>query len=155
MAWRAGNGWPWWYRFESVGLDAGRPHLVQPMFTTNFRIESLWLKDSAFWTLHPYACDGVTIRDLRITADPVRGHNTDGIDPDSTRNVLVEGCYVSVGDDAVAIVSAAAPFASSFEASRLRRSGCTEIGHRLLRPAVWPPERCARPHANDIPTRSV
>ena len=31
-----------------------------------------------------------------MAADPVRGHNTDGIDPDSTRNVLVEGCYVSL-----------------------------------------------------------
>jgi len=100
-----GNGWPWWARFESLGLSAGRPHLVEPMFVTDFRIEGLWLKDSAFWTLHPYACNDVVIRDLRITADPVRGHNTDGIDPDSCSNVLVERCYVRVGDDAVAIKS--------------------------------------------------
>jgi len=100
-----GNGWLWWARFESLGLTAGRPHLVEPMYTSDFRIEAVWLKDSPFWTLHPYACDGVVIRDLKITADPLRGHNTDGIDPDSCSNVLVEGCYVRVGDDAVAIKS--------------------------------------------------
>ena len=100
-----GNGWPWWARFETLGLSAGRPHLVEPMFVTNFRIENVSLKDSPFWTLHPYACDGVLIRGLRITADSKRGHNTDGIDPDSCNNVLVENCYVRVGDDAVAIKS--------------------------------------------------
>merc|ERR1712070_631741 len=93
----------------TYGLDAGRPHLFEPMFAKNIRLEGiggqLWFKDSAFWTVHPYACDGVTIRNVKITADVVRGHNTDGIDPDSTRNVLVEDCYVSVGDDAVAIKS--------------------------------------------------
>ena len=31
-----GNGWPWWYRFESLGLTAGRPHLVEPMFVTGY-----------------------------------------------------------------------------------------------------------------------
>ena len=100
-----GQGWPWWLRFESQGLQAGRPHLVEPLFVTNFRIEGLHLKDSPFWTLHPYACDHVIIRDLVITADPVRGHNTDGIDPDSCSDVVVERCYVAVGDDAVAIKS--------------------------------------------------
>ena len=108
---------------------------------------------SAFWTLHPYACDGVTIRDLRITADPVRGHNTDGIDPDSTRNVLVEGCYVSVGDDAVAIVSAAAPFASSFGSpneAAAQKSGIDYSGRQFGRPSGE-----HRACANDIPTRSV
>jgi polygalacturonase len=100
-----GQGWPWWWKFEQLGLTAGRPHLVEPMFVTGFRIEGIWLKDSPFWTLHPYACDDVVIRNMIITADTKRGHNTDGIDPDSCSRVLVEGCYVRVGDDAVAIKS--------------------------------------------------
>lgn len=104
-----GNGWPWWMRFETFGLDAGRPSLFEPLFAKNVQLEGtdgqLWFKDSAFWSLHPYACDGVILRNLKITADRAHGHNTDGIDPDSTRNVLVENCYVDVGDDAVAIKS--------------------------------------------------
>ena len=83
----------------------GRPRLVEPMFCRDFRIEGVQLQNSAFWTLHPYACDGVVIRNVNITA---RGHaapNSDGIDPDSSRNVLVEDCFVDVGDDTVAIKS--------------------------------------------------
>lgn len=104
-----GNGWPWWMRFETFGLDAGRPHLFEPMFAKNIRVEGiggqLWVKDGAFWMLHLYACNGVTIRNVKITADTAHGHNTDGIDPDSSGDVLVEGCFVKVGDDAVAIKS--------------------------------------------------
>ncbi len=76
-----GNGWLWWSRFEHLGLAAGRPHLVEPLFVRRFRIEGVHLQDSPFWSLHPYACDDVIIRGLHITADPVRGHNTDGVDP--------------------------------------------------------------------------
>lgn len=36
-----------------------RPRLVEPMFCKNFAITDLKLMNSAFWTLHPYACDGV------------------------------------------------------------------------------------------------
>jgi len=61
--------------------------------------------NSAFWTLHPYACDGVHIRNLNITARGFRAPNSDGIDPDSSRNVLVEDCFVDVGDDTMAIKS--------------------------------------------------
>lgn len=85
--------------------EYGRPRLIEPLFCSDFRIEGVQLQNSAFWTLHPYACDGVVIRGLNITA---RGHpapNSDGIDPDSSRNVLVEDCFVDVGDDTVAIKS--------------------------------------------------
>lgn len=32
-----------------------------------------------------------------------RGPNTDGCDPESTKNVLIEGCYFDTGDDCIAI----------------------------------------------------
>ncbi len=69
------DGKNWYTRTRSYG----RPRLVEPMFCSDFTIDGLQLQNSAFWTLHPYACDGVTIRGLNITA---RGHpapNSDGI----------------------------------------------------------------------------
>jgi len=91
-----------WYTRERT---YGRPRLVEPMFCKNFAITDLKLMNSAFWTLHPYACDGVHIRNLNITARGFRAPNSDGIDPDSSRNVLVEDCFVDVGDDTMAIKS--------------------------------------------------
>jgi polygalacturonase len=52
--------------------------------------------------VHPLYCDGVTIRDATIVT---RGPNTDGVDPESCRNVLIERCYFSTGDDCIAIKS--------------------------------------------------
>jgi len=95
----------------------------------------LHVKDSAFWTLHPYACDGITFRNLNITADERHGHNTDGIDPDSSRNVLVENCSVKVGDDAVAIKSGIDFFGRQFgrpSENMLFRSNHFRNGHVAL-----------------------
>ena len=36
-----------------------------------------------------------------ISASP----NTDGVDPDSTHNMIIEHCYINVGDDFVAVKS--------------------------------------------------
>ena len=63
------------------------------------------LTNSPFWTVHPVYSSGVWAHHLWIL-NPVSGApNTDGIDPDSTSNVLIEECYIRTGDDAIAIKS--------------------------------------------------
>jgi polygalacturonase len=39
------------------------------------------LQDSPFWTLHPYDCQNVTVRNVTILAPSSGAPNTDGIDP--------------------------------------------------------------------------
>lgn len=82
------------------------------MFVQNLRVQNLTLKDSPFWTLSPFACKGVHVADLTISApnwfklpDRPPSGNTDGIDLDSCTDVVVERVHVSVGDDALAIKS--------------------------------------------------
>jgi len=58
----------------------------------------------AFWTVHPYASSDIVVQRLRILA-PGYAPNTDGVDPDSCSNVLIQDCYFSLGDDGVAIKS--------------------------------------------------
>jgi len=77
-----------------------RPQFVQFIRCDNVLIEGLTVRNSPFWTIHPVHCNNVIIRDLDIMA---RGHNTDGIDPDMCRNVLVEDCILDQGDDAICI----------------------------------------------------
>eukprot|EP00037_Helgoeca_nana_P028499 m.335423 g.335423 ORF g.335423 m.335423 type:complete len:463 (-) comp27770_c0_seq4:1076-2464(-) len=56
--------------------------------------------------LHPYASTRIYIGDVNVTAPRDEGiPNDDGIDPDSSSDVLVERCTVSVGDNSVAIKS--------------------------------------------------
>ncbi|VVB17441.1 unnamed protein product [Arabis nemorensis] len=49
-------------------------------------------------------CENVIIKGVTILA-PIDSPNTDGIDPDSCTNTLIEDCYVVSGDDCIAVKS--------------------------------------------------
>lgn len=100
-----GQGQAWWKKFRQKVLNHTRGPLVQIMWSTDILISNITLQDSPFWTLHPYDCKNVTIRNLTILAPIAGAPNTDGINPDSCENVLIENCYISVGDDGIAIKS--------------------------------------------------
>lgn len=77
-----------------------RPHLIHFNRCRNVLLEDFSIRESPFWTIHIYHCDGGVFRNLNVRA---HGHNNDGIDLEMTRNVLVEGCTFDQGDDAVVI----------------------------------------------------
>ncbi|RWW58478.1 hypothetical protein BHE74_00034666, partial [Ensete ventricosum] len=78
---------------------------IRLMWSKDIVISNITLRDSPFWTLHPYDCKNVTISNVTILAPVSGAPNTDGIDPDSCEDVLIENSYICVGDDAVAIKS--------------------------------------------------
>jgi polygalacturonase len=61
-------------------------------------------QNSPAWTLHLLLSEHVTLKGVKVK-NPWHGQNTDGIDIDSTRNVLIEGCVIDTGDDAVCLKS--------------------------------------------------
>jgi len=77
-----------------------RPPFIQFLRCKNVLIEGLTIRNSPFWTIHPLKCENVIARDLDVKA---RGHNTDGIDPDQTKTMLIEYCLFDQGDDAMVI----------------------------------------------------
>lgn len=79
-----------------------RPPFIQPYRCKNVLIEGVSLRRSPFWQVHPVLCQNVTIRKLDINS---HGPNNDGIDPESCRDVLIEDCYFSTGDDCIALNS--------------------------------------------------
>ncbi len=62
------------------------------------------VQNSPFWQIVLYYSDDVTIRNIRVLADP-HSPNTDAIDPFSSSNVRIEHVYADVGDDDIAIKS--------------------------------------------------
>ena len=79
-----------------------RPSLVQPVRCTNVFLEGFTAVDSPMWNISPMYCENLVIRGLQIIN---KGHNGDGIDPDSCRNIIIEDCTLDTGDDCIAIKS--------------------------------------------------
>jgi polygalacturonase len=113
-----GDGSVWWDKYwkmrreeyEPKGLrwavdyDCQRPRLIQVYKSADVRIEGLTLKRSGFWTVHfcyshDVTADGLTIRN-NIGG---RGPSTDGIDIDSSSEVLVTHCDIECNDDAICL----------------------------------------------------
>ncbi len=101
-----GNGDTWWDKAAGRRVypaKQGRPSpLLEFVNSRNVRVQDVTILQAPGWAIHPLECDGVLIRGIRIIADP-RGPNTDGIDPDSSRNVLLADTFIDTGDDAIVI----------------------------------------------------
>jgi alpha-L-rhamnosidase len=118
-----GNGVTFWQAFwqrrrenpKCTNLEVERPRLVFIDRCRDVHLADLELQDSGFWNLHVYHSSEVTIEGLRITVPSavkgLRGPSTDGMDIDSCQNVTIRKCYISVGDDDIALKGSKGPFA--------------------------------------------
>ena len=97
---KASTGVPVEERQMAVGENNLRPHLIHFNRCKNIQLEGFRIRESPFWTIHIYMCDGGVVRNLDVRA---HGHNNDGIDFEMSRNFLVEDCSFDQGDDAVVI----------------------------------------------------
>jgi polygalacturonase len=89
-------------RQMAEGENNLRPHFVQFNRCRNVLIEGVKIRNSPFWTVHLLLCESVVVRHVDISA---HGHNNDGVNPEGTRNLLVEHCRFDQGDDMMAIKS--------------------------------------------------
>lgn len=80
--------------------DKLRPHLLQLFGCKNVTLEGVFITNSPFWCVHLLKCENVICRGLRYDAKLV---NNDGIDPEMTRNLLIEEIEFNNGDDNVAV----------------------------------------------------
>jgi polygalacturonase len=79
-----------------------RPNFIQPYRCRNILIEGVKIVNSPMWEIHPVLCTNVTVRNVTIDS---HGPNNDGCNPESCRDVLIEGCAFDTGDDCIAIKS--------------------------------------------------
>jgi polygalacturonase len=100
-----GNGRAYWDPDPAKVFVSRRPRptpLMEFVDSSNIRIENVSIEDAAGWTIHPLESDGVMIRRVRIRNDD-RGPNTDGINIDSSRNVIISDTHIEAGDDCIVL----------------------------------------------------
>jgi polygalacturonase len=110
-----GDGKVWWDGYWALrkeddpkGLrwaadyDSRRPRLIQIYKSSNVDLTGLQLTRSGFWTVHICFSDHVHVDGITIRNNVGgRGPSTDGIDIDSSKNILVEHADISDNDDAI------------------------------------------------------
>ncbi|APE26900.1 Polygalacturonase [Aurantiacibacter gangjinensis] len=85
-----------------VGERRLRPYFVQFNRCRRVLVDGPEFRNSPFWMIHPLYCEDVIVRNIRCVSEHI---NSDGVDPDSTRRVLIENCDFNVGDDGVSLKS--------------------------------------------------
>lgn len=108
-----GNGYHYWEEFwirrkwnpQCTNKDEQRPRLVYISNSHNVTVQDVKLVNSPFWTNHLYNSDHVRYLDCYIYSPTkgVKAPSSDAIDIDVCHDVIIDGCYMSVNDDAVAI----------------------------------------------------
>lgn len=91
-----------------------RPSFVQMLHCRNVVLRDFTILDGPQWTIHPVYCENVLVKGVTVHTT---GPNTDGLNPDSCRNVWIEKCTLETGDDCIAV-----------------NSGMNEDGWRVNRP---------------------
>ncbi len=81
-----------------------RPQFISPINCKNVYFEGFAIASPGpFWTIDIIYCENVIVRGLQL--ETRGGHNTDGINFDSSKDALVEYCYINAGDDGVCVKS--------------------------------------------------
>ena len=88
-----------WWKLDG---SYDRPQLIQFYNCETVKLDGFTVRGSPFWTIHLLESKNCEVRNLDVFAD---GHNTDGIDIESSENVLVENCVFNQGDDGIVLKS--------------------------------------------------
>ena len=93
-----------WYQNPKKNNIAWRPRLFFTSGAKNVVLHGVLVCNSYSWTIHPTYSENVDILNIRIRNSST-SPNTDGIDPESCKNVNIIGDSIHVGDDCIALKS--------------------------------------------------
>ena len=79
-----------------------RPPFIQFYRCRNVLIQDVHVANSPFWEVNPVLCENVLVKGIHVETNL---YNNDGVDPECSKNVLIEDCYFQTGDDCIAIKS--------------------------------------------------
>jgi hypothetical protein len=91
------------FPFHGKLAELSRPYVIRLVNCTNVTVAGIALRSSPMWMQHYLACRQLVLRDLRVFNHV--NHNNDGLDIDSCSDVIVSGCMIDSGDDALCFKS--------------------------------------------------
>ena len=106
-----GNGDAFWGR-EFKPIETRPSPLIELVGCRNVHIRDVRIRNTPGWGIRPWNCDGVYIRGISMISD-MDSPNTDGIDPDASRNVFIADSYIETGDDAICLKTDKRPGAAT------------------------------------------
>ena len=103
-----GQSVSWWNLSDEAraGGSQNVPRLLVLKGCDNFTMYRITLLNSPNFHVSYSGGDGFTVWGVKIRT-PERARNTDGIDPGNSTNVTITNCFISTGDDHVAIKAGA------------------------------------------------
>jgi len=81
-----------------------RPNFIQFYKCRKILIEGVTVRNSPMWNIHTILTENITIDGITVEA-PYESPNTDALDFESSRNILVQNSRFDVGDDCITIKS--------------------------------------------------
>lgn len=99
-----GQGSIWWQLHKEKNLKYPRPRTICFYKCRNITIDGIRIINSPSWTINPIECNNITIHNVRVQ-NPYHSPNTDGINPESCKGVIISDCCIDVGDDCITLKS--------------------------------------------------
>jgi polygalacturonase len=84
-----------------VGRPSGfrLPALLEFNNCRNVRVQDLDTRQYGMWSIHPVYCENVTFKNVSVKS------GADGIDVDSCKHTIIDGCTFETGDDSISLKS--------------------------------------------------
>lgn len=93
-----------WWNNPKVMVGAFRPRMFFINHCEKITLQGVKFCNSPSWTLHPYFSNELKFYNV-IIENPSDSPNTDGLDPESCKDVEIPGVRFSLGDDCIAVKS--------------------------------------------------
>lgn len=117
----------WWQWTKTKRGGAWRGRMLFLNRCRDVTVQGLTVQNSPSWNLHPYFSENLRFLNITVKA-PDDSPNTDGLNPESCRQVMIAGARFSLGDDCIAVKSG-----KIYHGSRYKRpSEGLEIMHCLM-----------------------
>lgn len=126
-----GNGHDWWdvFRNRHDELKYPRPKLISFERSSRITMKDFNIIDAPSWTINPIRSFDITVDNVSIL-NPANSPNTDGINPESCKNVRISNCNIDVGDDCIAIKSGTEDADEMIVCENITITNCTMVhGH--------------------------